>query len=172
MMDSTNRMHHHVEYRSVISEDISGICKIYNAHIELGGSTFETVPWETSILHDQIMKNDKDIWFVAEMNHTVIGWAAARLHSNRFGYRLTREIAIYLAIEHMGKGIAGQLLKLTENSCIDLGIHHLVARVITSNERSLRFHERAGYGLVGVQKEIGRLNDQWLDVAIMQKILS
>ena len=121
-MDSTNRMHHHVEYRSVISEDISGICKIYNAHIELGGSTFETVPWETSILHDQIMKNDKDIWFVAEMNHTVIGWAAARLHSNRFGYRLTREIAIYLAIEHMGKGIAGQLLKLTENSCIDLGI--------------------------------------------------
>ena len=57
------------------------------------------------------------------MNHTVIGWAAARLHSYRFGYRLTREIAIYLAIEHMGKGIAGQLLKLTENSCIDLGIH-------------------------------------------------
>ena len=28
------------------------------------------------------------------------------------------------------------------------------------------------YGLVGVQKEIGRLNDEWLDVAIMQKILS
>jgi phosphinothricin acetyltransferase len=63
-------------------------------------------------------------------------------------------------------------LQKTEDVCAEQGIHHLVSRVIAGNQRSLQFHFRCGYKMVGIQKEIGRLNGEWLDVAILQKILT
>ena len=160
-----------VRYRPARKEDCADICKIYNSHIDHGGSTFETEYWQACQLASQITGNEIDHWFVAEQNTKIIGWSAARIYSNRYGYRLTREIAIYLSIEHIGNGYANKLLELTEQICRDNGVHHLVSRVITCNQQSLRFHNRHGYEIVGIQKEIGKLKGEWLDVAILQKIL-
>lgn len=170
-MVNQDLMDNRIKYRKVETQDIETICTIYNSHIELGGSTFETESWQAAILNQQILNNQDDHWFVAEDTNQIIGWCAARRYSDRYGYRLTREIAIYFAINHTGRGYATSLLEMTENACRLSGVHHLVSRVIASNEHSIRFHRRCGYEMVGIQKEIGYLNDEWLDVAILQKIL-
>jgi phosphinothricin acetyltransferase len=46
-----------------------------------------------------------------------------------------------------------------------------VAKLWADNERSRALHRACGYELVGVQREIGRVEGAWRDVAIMQKIL-
>jgi len=159
-------------YRIANRSDIPEICRIYNSHIDLGGSTFETEYWQEETLSQEIVDNPNNIWFVAENRDGIIGWSSARLFSPRFGYRLTREIAIYFWSAHTGKGHSRGLLQKTEDVCAEQGIHHLVSRVIAGNQRSLQFHFRCGYEMVGIQKEIGRLNGEWLDVAILQKILT
>lgn len=170
-MLNQDSIHNEIKYRKVESQDIESICAIYNSHIDLGGSTFEKDYWQASTLEKQIINNQDDFWFVAQLTDKIIGWSAARRYSDRFGYRLTREFAIYFAAEYTGKGYAAKLLEMTERACRLAGIHHLVSRVIANNEKSIRFHHRFGYETVGTQREIGYLNDQWLDVAILQKIL-
>ena len=49
---------------------------------------------------------------------------------------------------------------------------YAVAKIVAGNDRSLAFHQRYGYQFVGTQKEIGRINDQWVDVVILQRIFS
>ena len=161
-----------ITYRRAKANDVAGICDIYNGHIDMGGSTFATDYWEEADLFDEIVDHPKNIWFIAENDSQIIGWSTARLYSMRHGYRLTRELAVYLKSQHTGKGYAYELVRQTEETCIDRGIHHLVSRVIAENQQSLQFHYRCGYELVGVQKEIGNLDDRWLDVAILQKLLT
>ena len=49
--------------------------------------------------------------------------------------------------------------------------HHVVTKIWASNLGSIRFHQRFGFEMVGVQKEVGYLGGAWRDVAIMQCIL-
>lgn len=161
-----------VQYRKAIAQDVACICQIYNSYVDAGGATFATDYWKENALAGEIINNPENIWFVAEKDTQIIGWASARLYSSRHGYRLTRELAVYFELEHVGKGYAYDLVKKTESVCVAHGIHHLVSRVIAGNQQSLQFHLRCGYEMVGIQREIGNLNDQWLDVAILQKLIT
>ncbi len=50
------------------------------------------------------------------------------------------------------------------------GYHHVVAKILVTNPQSIKFHQRFGFEMVGIQKEIGYYRGKWLDVAIMQLI--
>ena len=41
---------------------------------------------------------------------------------------------------------------------------------LADNQRSIAFHRRYGYELVGIQKEIGHMEGKWTDVAILQRL--
>ena len=55
--------------------------------------------------------------------------------------------------------------------CQQQSIHHLKARIVAGNDASIDFHLRLGYEVVGTQKEVGQMDDQWLDVVLLQKLL-
>lgn len=154
-------------------EDAGEIARIYNHYVEVGGATFATALVTTSEIEEMMAANsDIDGWFAAEAkdSKSLLGWASARSFSDRFGYRLSCETAIYLMPEAMGLDIADGLQDLVHQHCIDKGIHHAMAKIIASNERSIRFHYRRGFTLVGIQDEIGHLNGEWQDVAILQRL--
>lgn len=156
--------------RAATVDDADGIVRIYNSHMETGGATFDTVRWTTQKTITLLRQREKDGWFVAIDGTDVVGWASARQYSARFGYRFTCETAIYLAAAVIGSGIADLLQRRIETYCVDNDIHHAVARIIADNARSIAFHRRYGYEMVGIQREIGRMDDRWVDVAILQKI--
>jgi phosphinothricin acetyltransferase len=158
------------QVRKAVLIDADAISDIYNHHIEIGGSTFDTQQWTASEVAKFIEKPMPNAWFVAEFGHEILGWSATRPHSTRHGYRYTCETAIYLHSDSTGCGIGGLLQNQIEQHCRQAGLHHAVAKIISDNHRSISFHQRHGYEIVGIQKEIGHIQGKWCDVTIMQRI--
>jgi phosphinothricin acetyltransferase len=46
-----------------------------------------------------------------------------------------------------------------------------MARITTLSEGSIALHESMGFSMVGVERQIGRKFNKWLDVALMQCLL-
>jgi phosphinothricin acetyltransferase len=160
-----------VVVRIATTADAVSVARIYNYHVDLGGSTFDATHWNESQVKSLLTTSLPEVWLVADDGGSVVGWASARHYSLRHGYRFTLETAIYLDPSMIGRGIASTLQSALERSCVSQRIHHLVAKIVTSNQRSMAFHYRHGYELVGVQKEVGHMDQQWQDVAILQKLL-
>ncbi len=150
--------------------DAAAIADIYNRHIDLGGSTFDSIHWSAEAVDTLLRCPAPDGWYVAESDSGMLGWASARRFSDRYGLRHACETAIYLAEQAVGTGIADRLQSRIERHCRDHQIHHAVAKILADNQRSLRFHQRHGYEWVGVQRQIGRLDDRWVDLVILQRI--
>jgi phosphinothricin acetyltransferase len=47
----------------------------------------------------------------------------------------------------------------------------VIARIEASSEGSLALHARCGFELVGIERQVGRKFNRWLDVAVMQRLL-
>ena len=47
----------------------------------------------------------------------------------------------------------------------------MFGRISASSEASIALHRSCGFELVGVEREVGRKFNRWLDVAIMQALL-
>ena len=101
----------------------------------------------------------------------LVGWGIVKRYSDRVGYRVACETSIYLDRSRRGRGYGKALQARLMEICRELGYHHVVAKIWASNQASIAFHERFGFEMVGVQKEIGYIAGRWRDVAILQCLL-
>jgi phosphinothricin acetyltransferase len=131
-----------IQVRSAQNTDTSDIARIYNQHIALGGSTFDTQPWTQEFVSEQLKFGPPDAWFVAIESNRTVGWASIRRYSLRMGYRFTSETAIYLVPPAIGRGVGRQLQNRIDTHCRESEIHHAVAKVMVDNERSMKFHSK------------------------------
>jgi L-amino acid N-acyltransferase len=108
---------------------------------------------------------------VAEDADKVIGYASFGDFRPRDGYRFTVEHSIYVQADRRGSGVGRSLLApLIERTRL-LGKHVIMAGIESSNEPSLRLHERMGFAPVGKLKEVGAKFGRWLDLTFMQRVL-
>ena len=47
----------------------------------------------------------------------------------------------------------------------------MIARIVGENVPSIELHQRCGFVLVGVEREVGRKHGKWLDVVELQRLL-
>jgi phosphinothricin acetyltransferase len=47
-----------------------------------------------------------------------------------------------------------------------------MARVVATQSASLELHRSCGFQLVGIEQEVGRKFGQWIDIALMQCMLT
>jgi phosphinothricin acetyltransferase len=47
-----------------------------------------------------------------------------------------------------------------------------MARIVGDHQASIALHRGCGFGLVGVEREVGRKFGRWLDVVLMQNLLA
>jgi phosphinothricin acetyltransferase len=47
-----------------------------------------------------------------------------------------------------------------------------MARIVGGHDASIALHHRCGFEVVGVEKEVGRKFNRWLDVVLMERMLS
>src|SRR6202012_4985663 len=84
------------------------------------------------------------------------GFGAVSPHRSRPAYRTTDEDSVYVdeAVrgEGVGRGLLGELVALAGAH----GFHAVMARIVRGHEASVRLHEACGFGLVGVEREVGR----------------
>ena len=51
------------------------------------------------------------------------------------------------------------------------GFHSVIARIGGDNTASIALHQACGFTMVGVEREVGRKFNRWLDVTVLQRLL-
>ena len=162
--------------RAAEPQDYGAIATIYNEAIAHGGITMDCHPYTAADIQQAIQKmQQREAWLVAEdatrQTDAVIGWGVIKRYSDRIGYQLCCETSTYLAFAEVGKGYGHALQTSLMAQVQAYGYHHIVAKILAANQGSIRFHQRFGFEIVGIQEEIGFMNNAWHDVVIMQCIL-
>jgi phosphinothricin acetyltransferase len=159
--------------RDATAEDAAAIASIYNEGIEDRVATLETAlrtPEERAAWlaargprHPVLVATDED--------SSVLGWASLNQFSPRPAYDYVADFSVYVAREQRGRGVGDRLLSMLEERARELGYHKMVLAAFPNNAAGMRLYERHGFRTVGVYQEQGRLDDRWVDVIIMEKIL-
>ena len=101
----------------------------------------------------------------------VLGFGSLSTYRDRPSYATTVENSVYVDKGQRGKGVGRALLDELVRLGTLHGFHSMVARIGGGNAASIALHESCRFELVGVEKEIGRKFNRWLDVAILQRML-
>lgn len=165
-----------ITVRPATVDDAAGIRRIYNVEVENHTSTFDLVP--RSLEAQRAWLDERSGAFsavVAEIDGPdgpeLVGFAALSPYKERAAYRTTVEDSVYVSRDHAGLGIGRRLMDHLIAVARDSGFHSIVARIEASSTASRALHTAAGFVLVGVEREVGRKFNRWLDVAVMQLLL-
>ncbi|MEM6612033.1 MAG: N-acetyltransferase family protein [Cyanobacteria bacterium P01_C01_bin.72] len=162
-----------IKIRPYQSLDCQEIADIYNEAVESGGITMDCEPYSAAKIRAITEKfNSREMLLVGEKDGIIVGWGIIKRYSDRTGYRLCCETSIYLKFSETGKGYGRTLQTALLEKVKEFNYHHVVAKILAANQGSIKFHQQFGFELVGVQQEIGFARGQWLDVALMQLLLS
>ena len=153
-------------------DDLSAIASIYNESIATQKTTMDSEFFNAENVESLVKKfGDREMILIAQKCDRIIGWGIIKRYSERSGYRVCCETSIYLSLSETGRGYGKHLQSALLQQVKEFGYHHVVAKILACNQKSIDFHQYFGFELVGIQKEIGYLNGTWHDIAIMQLIL-
>ncbi len=107
-----------------------------------------------------------------EAEEAIAGFASLSPYRIRDGYKTTAESSVYVHAEHREEGIGRALMDMLIELGAHSGFHTLIARIADNNKASASLHEACGFELIGVEKEVGRKFQKWIDCAIYQKMLN
>jgi len=108
---------------------------------------------------------------VADDGTAVAGWGCLHPFHTRAAYRFTTEDSVYIHYDRRGEGIGKLILARLIELAREGGFHTIMAGMSEGNEASVRLHQRFGFELVGVQRQVGYKFERWVDVTWMQKML-
>jgi L-amino acid N-acyltransferase YncA len=164
---------HSLEIREATREDAAAIAHIYNQGIEDRSATLETqlrTPEErTEWLATRGSRHP--VLVAVDGSGTVVGWGSLNSFNPRPAYDHVVDFSVYVAREQRGRGIGDALLNALEVRARALGYHKMVLAALPTNAPGMRLYERHGFQTVGIYHEQGMIDDQWVDVIVMEKIL-
>jgi len=167
------RLSQQVNIRTATPADILDITRIYNEGIRDRLATLET---EERTPEDRLdwleARDERHPVLVAEREGTIAGWGSLNVFNSRPAYRHVADFSIYVGREARGAGIGQALLAALIECGRELGYHKLVLAAFPQNEAGMRLYTRCGFREVGVYREQGLLDGRWVDVIIMERLLS
>lgn len=153
-------------------DDAAAIRTIYNHEVEHHTSTFDLV---ARTLEEQrawlAARSGAFSAVVAALDGTVEGFAALSPYKERAAYRPTVESSVYVSRDHARLGIGRALMTELIATARHSGFHSIMARISSEGDASRQLHEACGFELVGIEREVGRKFNRWLDVTVMQRLL-
>jgi phosphinothricin acetyltransferase len=164
---------HAVHSRTATLDDAAAIAEIYNQGIEDRVATYETRRRTTA---------DQQAWLqstagrypavVAQIDDEIIGWAGAGPYRDRECYRGIGEFSMYVRRDWRRRGVGDVLLAGLISEAGRLGLWKLVSRIFPFNEASRALCRKHGFREVGVYEKHARLDGRWLDVVIVERLIS
>jgi L-amino acid N-acyltransferase YncA len=101
----------------------------------------------------------------------VLGFARVIEYSPRPCYAGVGELSIYIERSARGSGLGGTLLEALTEEAERRGYWKLVGLVFPENQASVALLKGAGWVEVGLYKRHGRLDGQWRDVLLLERLL-
>jgi len=161
-----------VTVRLATVADAAAIAAIYNEGIADRIATFETEPRTPEQLAKQITdKGDRFPTVVAERDGRVVAWASAGAYRSRPAYAGVAEHSVYVARAARGTGAGRAALEALCRAYAERGFWKIVSRIFPENVASVALHERCGFRVVGVYQRHGKLEGQWRDCVIVERLL-
>jgi phosphinothricin acetyltransferase len=160
------------DVRPASAADLAGAAAIYDEQVHTGISTFDPEPPPVSYWEHHLASTEPgDHFLVADDASEVVGFAYSSAYRPRPGYRLTREVSVYLSERARGQGLGRRLYDDLIDRVRADRIHVVLALVAVPNPASVALHEACGFEHLGTMREVGRKFDRWLDTAWYQLIL-
>ena len=158
--------------RLATSADAPAIAAIYNQGIADRIATFETEPRTAPQIAAQLTeKGDRFPTVVVERDGQVVAWASAGAYRSRPAYAGVAEHSVYVARDARGTGAGRAALEALCRAYAARGFWKIVSRIFPENTASLALHERCGFRSVGVYRRHGKLDGQWRDCVIVERML-
>jgi phosphinothricin acetyltransferase len=158
-----------VTVRPAAADDVRAIVAIYNEGIEDRVATFETRPRTPGEVAGWL---DAELPFVvAAEGATVLGFARVSPYSDRCVYDGVGEHGVYVARAARGRGVGVLLLRALCEAAEGAGLYKLTSRVFSDNAASRAVHVAAGFEEVGIQRRHGRLDGEWKDCVLVERLL-
>jgi L-amino acid N-acyltransferase YncA len=155
--------------RAATPDDAVAMAKIYNEGIEDRIATFETRPRSV----DDIRK-----WFdgthpivVVEDNGAVVAFASTSQYRPRECYAGIAETSVYVARAYRRKGAGRMALEALIHAAQHAGFWKLLSRVFPENVASRGLIRELGFREVGIYEKHGKLDGQWRDVVIVERLI-
>ena len=156
--------------RQAVESDAEAIAGIYNQGISERTATFETRPRPIQEVR---------AWFdglhpiiVVEDGGNVIAFAATSSYRARDCYAGIAEFSVYVTPEARGRGAGRLAMESLLDAAAGAGFWKLLSRVFVENAASRALLASLGFREVGVYEKHGRLNGQWRDGVIVERLLS
>jgi phosphinothricin acetyltransferase len=157
--------------RPAVAADAEAIATIYNAGIEERSSTFETDPRSASDIEAWLAVGERLPLLVADQDRAVVGWARIQPYSARAAYAGVGEVSVYVAPSARGRGIGRRLLEALQASAEALGYWKLIGKLFTGNAASAALIHSCGWRDVGTHRRHSRLDGEWRDVLVVERLL-
>jgi phosphinothricin acetyltransferase len=159
--------------RLALSTDAEAIRTIYNAEVTGSTATFDLVPRTAAEQVGWLSEHRGPYAAVVAVDSedAVLGFGSLSVYRDRPAYVTTVENSVYVGAGHRGKGVGRALLGELIDLATQHGFHAVIARVGGGNEASIALHEACGFRMVGVEQEVGRKFNRWLDVSVLQRLL-
>jgi L-amino acid N-acyltransferase len=153
--------------------DAAATRAIYNTEVASSTVTFDMVP---RTLDDQVAWLDDHSGghpaiVAVDPGGEVLGFGSLSPYKDRPAYAPTVEDSVYVHRDHRGRGLGRALLEELVRLGRDHGFHSLIARVVDGHDASIALHQSCGFEHVGVEREVGRKFNTWLDVVELQRLL-
>jgi len=162
-----------VNIRLATADDAAAIAEIYNQGIEDRVATYET---------RRRSAEDQRGWLqsvaghypaiIAQIDGEIIGWAGAGPYRDRECYRGIGEFSMYVRRDWRSRGVGDLLLAGLITEAERMGLWKLLSRIFTFNEASRALCRKHGFREVGVYEKHARLDGRWLDVVIVERLIS
>ncbi len=155
--------------RPMAAADCEAVARIYNEGIDDRIATFET---------RHRTADDIAAWFgtrypvvVVVDGVEVVAFASTSTYRPRECYTGIAEFSVYVAHVARGRGAGRLAMESLIDAAERAGFWKLLSRVFTGNTASLGLLKRVGFREVGVYEKHGKLDGQWRDVVIVERLL-
>jgi phosphinothricin acetyltransferase len=149
--------------------DAAACAAIYAPAVEGSVISFELcAPGPGEIAERMRRYQRSHAWLVAERGGEVIGYAYACHFNERPAYRWSASVSVYIAAAERGRGRGRALYGALFERLRCQGLRMACAGITLPNPASVGLHESLGFCPVGVYREIGWKDGDWLDIGWWQ----
>ena len=159
-----------VAVRPARAADADALAAIYNQGIAERQATFETTQRSAADAASWLDDAGGPV-LAAERDGRVVGFARLVPASDRCAYAGVGEYTIYVDPDARGEGIGRQLLDALATQAERAGYWKMIGKLFTSNAGSIALARRCGFREVGVHERHARLDGEWKDVLVVERLL-
>jgi L-amino acid N-acyltransferase YncA/DNA-binding transcriptional ArsR family regulator len=155
-----------VSTRAMTDNDVETVRDIYAEGVATRNATFETKVPSARKLADKWLPGHR---WVAELDGSVVGWAAAVPVSDRDCYAGVAETSVYVTETARGRGVGKSLLHRQVTEADAGGLWTLQTSIFPENRASIALHHSAGYRTLAVRSRIAKLDGVWRDTVLLER---